>query len=318
MPRLEEDEALLFDIHNPVPKEKYTQYNLYHCTQGNDVIPLVEAKLKENMKFAAAFVDVRMPPGWDGIRTIEEMWKIDPDIQVVICTAHSDYSWEDIIAKFGYSDKLFILKKPFENIEVNQLAASLSRKWEFNQEIKEKIKNLSGAVKDKENNESSSANLMESTLNLVSTGILSVDKNRVITYFNTNFMNMFGIPKQLLDKRDSTAVIEFISEQLLGPVGFTRMVDEMWAENLGFVIDELICKDGRVIEYQSQPHMINSNSFGRVTSFSDISKIRDIEDKLLDDSMRDSLTGINNRRFFNQEIEEVFKKTNLEIQALLF
>ena len=76
-----------------------------------------------------AFIDVRMPPGWDGIETTAKIWEIDPELQVVICTAYSDYSWDQMIARIGQSDRLVILKKPFDNIEVMPLANALTEKW---------------------------------------------------------------------------------------------------------------------------------------------------------------------------------------------
>ena len=75
-----------------------------------------------------AFVDVRMPPGWDGVETTIELWKAAPDLQIVICTAYSDYSWDEMLARIGGSDKLVILKKPFDMIEVLQLANSFTEK----------------------------------------------------------------------------------------------------------------------------------------------------------------------------------------------
>ncbi|MBA2689328.1 MAG: EAL domain-containing protein [Burkholderiales bacterium] len=83
----------------------------------------------EDHPYSVAFVDMRMPGGWDGLHTIEALWRADPDIQVVICTAYSDYSWDDITARLGHSDRLLILRKPFEKIEVLQLACALSNKW---------------------------------------------------------------------------------------------------------------------------------------------------------------------------------------------
>jgi DNA-binding NarL/FixJ family response regulator len=67
-----------------------------------------------------AFVDMRMPPGWDGLETIERLWAVDPDVQVVICSAHSDRNWTDVVARLNNSDKLLVVKKPFEAIEVMQ------------------------------------------------------------------------------------------------------------------------------------------------------------------------------------------------------
>jgi signal transduction histidine kinase len=79
--------------------------------------------------YALAFVDVRMPPGWDGIETIRNLWQADPYLQVVLCTAHSDYTWNQIRDHLGQSERLLILKKPFDNLEVRQLANALTEKW---------------------------------------------------------------------------------------------------------------------------------------------------------------------------------------------
>jgi len=72
---------------------------------------------------------MRMPPGWDGIETILQFWKAQPDLQVVLCTAYSDHSWHKIQERLEPSDNLLILKKPFDNVEVLQLAHALTRKW---------------------------------------------------------------------------------------------------------------------------------------------------------------------------------------------
>src|SRR5712675_549684 len=107
-------------------KHSPTSYRLDFATQGKQALEMVKQKLQDGHPYALAFVDIRMPPGWDGIKTIENLWMVDPQLQVVICTAFSDYSWDDILEKFGESDQLLILKKPFDNIEVRQLASALT------------------------------------------------------------------------------------------------------------------------------------------------------------------------------------------------
>ncbi len=97
--------------------------------QGQEGLAKVEAALAAARPYALAFVDVRMPPGWDGVETITQIWAKDPAIQIVICTAYSDYSWQEIVGKLGASDQLVILKKPFDNIEVLQLAHAMTKKW---------------------------------------------------------------------------------------------------------------------------------------------------------------------------------------------
>ncbi|HEV8629340.1 MAG TPA: ATP-binding protein, partial [Thermoanaerobaculia bacterium] len=97
--------------------------------QGQEALQLVARARAEGAPYAMAFVDVRMPPGWDGVETTARIWAEDPDVQIVICTAYSDYSWGEMLEKLGRSDRLVILKKPFDNIEVLQLANALSEKW---------------------------------------------------------------------------------------------------------------------------------------------------------------------------------------------
>ncbi len=89
---------------------------------------------------------MRMPPGWDGLETIEHLWKADPDVQVVVCSAHSDYDWSDFFERLGHSDKLLVLKKPFEPIEVLQCASALTRKWHDQQVLRRQVHSLEHMV----------------------------------------------------------------------------------------------------------------------------------------------------------------------------
>jgi predicted signal transduction protein with EAL and GGDEF domain len=99
------------------------------ATQGEEGLALVKNAREQGDPYAVAFVDMRMPPGWDGLRTVREIWKVDPNLNIVICTAFSDQSWGEIESTAGDGDRLLVLKKPFEPIEVRRLAATLSAKW---------------------------------------------------------------------------------------------------------------------------------------------------------------------------------------------
>jgi len=122
-------------------------FQLDSAYQGGDGLSLVQEAVKQGRPYAVAFVDVRMPPGWDGVKTTASIWEIDPDLQVVICTAYSDCSWQEMLEKVGASDRLVILKKPFDNVEVVQLANSLTRKWHLLQESKGKTASLETIIK---------------------------------------------------------------------------------------------------------------------------------------------------------------------------
>jgi two-component system, NtrC family, sensor kinase len=122
-------------------------FDIDSAFQGQEGLERVVCALAEARPYALAFVDVRMPPGWDGIETIEQIWKVDPDVQIVLCTAYSDYSWDDMIRRLGHSDRLLILKKPFDNIEALQLATALSTKWTLQQQEHRHVEQLEEIVR---------------------------------------------------------------------------------------------------------------------------------------------------------------------------
>jgi len=117
--------------------------------QGEEGLRKVKEAIAEGRPYKMAFVDMRMPPGWDGLQTIEALWEVSPDLQVVICTAHSDATWHDIVKRFGRSDKLLILKKPFDQIEVSQLAVALTEKWSLTRKARLKQADLERLVEER-------------------------------------------------------------------------------------------------------------------------------------------------------------------------
>lgn len=126
---LESLESELFE--QPRTKKPTFNFQVDSALQGAEGLQCLEAGLARNEPYSLAFVDMRMPPGWDGIETIQRLWEKDCTLQIVLCTAYSDYSWEDIISRLHHSENLVILKKPFDNIELLQLAHALTRKWEL-------------------------------------------------------------------------------------------------------------------------------------------------------------------------------------------
>jgi two-component system, cell cycle sensor histidine kinase and response regulator CckA len=136
-----EMEAVLFGEAKP----DEVSFELDSAYQGQEGFEMVKRALAENRPYALAFVDVRMPPGWDGIETIARIWEVAPELQIVVCTAYADYSWEEMRAKVGQPDSLLVLKKPFDNIEVQQLVHALTRKWLLNLQARLQIAELAQA-----------------------------------------------------------------------------------------------------------------------------------------------------------------------------
>lgn len=144
---LEQARGSLFGDPNPVWKSD--EFTVNCADQGATALAFVETAVKEGKPYAVAFVDMRMPPGWDGLETIERLWTADTTLQVVICTAYSDQPWDEIRHRIGRNDKLLILQKPFNSIEVLQLATALCRKWDLARKVACQVNELSQLVEER-------------------------------------------------------------------------------------------------------------------------------------------------------------------------
>jgi len=142
---LMEDETILFGSISPHSVE----FTVDSAFQGQEGLLLLQKAKDAGQPFVLAFVDIRMPPGWDGIETITHLWNTDPDLQVVICTAHSDYTWTDIENKLGISNNFVILKKPFDPIEVTQLVHALTSKWTSARQARLRMEELDLLVEER-------------------------------------------------------------------------------------------------------------------------------------------------------------------------
>jgi two-component system sensor histidine kinase/response regulator len=132
-----------------VQKAGITKFEVSFAFQGQEALERVKEAVGAGRPYAMAFLDVRMPPGWDGVETAARIWEVYPDLQIVICSAYSDYSWDEMVAKIGQSDRLLILKKPFDNVEVLQLAHALTEKWQLHQQAKWQQAQLEKMVRER-------------------------------------------------------------------------------------------------------------------------------------------------------------------------
>ena len=145
---LESVESALFDL-SDTSMERRRGFRIDSAYQGQEAFELVKKAVEEGDPYMLAFVDVRMPPGWDGIETLEHIWKCAPEMQAVICTAYSDYSWDEMTRRLGHTDNLLILKKPFETVEVLQMAHALAQKWTLARQAKLHMDDLDQMVRQR-------------------------------------------------------------------------------------------------------------------------------------------------------------------------
>ena len=191
-------------------------FELDSAYQGQEALAKLQSALRQERPYAMAFVDMRMPPGWDGAQTIEQLWQADPRLQVVICTAYSDTSWEEVLARLEVRDRLLILKKPFDAVEVFQLASALTAKWQMTQDAAAQLMLLEEAVGERTRelrtaNEGLQAEISErkrlqgqlvQSEKLASIGQLAAgvahEINNPIGYIFSNFGTLQGYLQQLL------------------------------------------------------------------------------------------------------------------------
>lgn len=136
-------ESLKEPANKPVIDIRYIIHDAY---QGNEAIEMVRSAKEAGEPYSLIFMDVRMPPGMDGIETIERIWEIDPNVGVVICTAYSDYSWDQIVSKLGQKDNLLFIRKPFDNVSLKQIALAMTTKWSLKMQVDKHIENLEHEV----------------------------------------------------------------------------------------------------------------------------------------------------------------------------
>ncbi|MCG8419923.1 MAG: response regulator [Proteobacteria bacterium] len=252
------------------PKEPVIEepYLIDSAFQGVDGLNLVEQALSAGMPYAMSFVDMRMPPGWDGIETIEHLWRVDPNLQVVICTAYSDYSAHDITQRLGRSDQLLVLKKPFDSVEISQLARALCHKWSLQREIEGQMSALENRVNDSEHE-------LAAIVRCSIDAILSTRSDRIV-HWNAAAERMFGYrhgeihhqPLQVLIAGDHRAQAEEMNQRICS------------GERLPPFDSQWVTRDGRRIDVSvalSPIYDTSQNIVGTAVTVRDIQEQKELE-----------------------------------------
>lgn len=280
------------------------KFKIDTASQGQEGVEKIKQALEENYPYALAFVDIRMPPGWDGIETIKHIWELDPNIQIVICTAYSDYTWEETVENLGITDNLLILKKPFDSVTVRQLACALVKKWQLTQDLKRYTDFLERNVQQRTQSLQESLSLIRATIESSTDGILVTNLDGKIVDYNSQFIKMWEIPPAVINYKEMNVVLNHMSRFLQAPDEFIKKAQETTQKINDTDMDTIVLKDGRIFERYSQPHLLGENPVGRVWSFRDITKKYYLEQKLEYQATHDELTGLPNRVLFHDRIKQ--------------
>jgi|SRR5579884_245687 len=218
------------------------------------------------------------------------------------------------------------------------LIASLSAIWgaantednpfkkSYEQSVPERIGALEAANKEleaeiadqarREEELKTALSLMNAALESTTDGLLIVDREGKIRTFNRKFVEMWQIPPPIVDSREDDQALNYVLEQLKEPEQFLAKVRELYSQPNAESYDILEFKDGKVFERYSRPQQIGKTSVGRVWTFRDITERRRNEKALQEQATRDSLTGLYNRRYFDQRAEDEIIRADREKHAL--
>ena len=268
------------------------QYEMGSAYQGQEGVTLLKAALEAGRPYAIAFVDIRMPPGWDGVETTKRIWALDPEVQIVLCTAYADYSWDDIMEKIGNCDGLLILKKPFDTVEALQMAHALTEKWWLHRQSRRKMEELESLVAERtrelrqtnhtlraevEEHRRAKAELewktafLEAQVNSSIDGILVVDAAGKKTLQNQRMNDLFKIPRSIAEDKADEPQLEWVTSMTRNSGQFFEKVVYLNAHPEEISRDEIELKDGTTLDRYSSPVTGKDGIYyGRIWTFRDI------------------------------------------------
>ncbi len=269
-------------------------FEICSAYQGQKGFELVQAAMREGRPYTVAFVDMRMPPGWDGIETIEHMWREDPNLQVVICSAYSDYSWSEIVQRLETGDRLLILKKPFDNVEIVQMAHALSWKWTLQREVLRASERRYRALYDDN---------PAMFFTIGTEGILLSANRFGAERLGYSVEELVGLPVSMLHADDDRT---FIREQLKKCFHAPHTVHR-WASYK-------MRKDSSLLWVRETARVVEGTD-GKPTILTvceDITEARNLSEQLAYQASHDDLTGLDNRREFEQHLQQVLQTARAE------
>ncbi len=298
----EEEKEAEFTAGKDILAELFTLDSAY---QGEEALQLVKSAVQSGKPYSLAFVDIRMPPGWDGIVTIQHLWEVDPYLQVVICTAYADYSWKEILQKLHNSSNYLILKKPFDVIEIRQITACLTKKWELSQQVNYQLDNLQKLVEERTVDLEKNLSLMKATLEATPEGIIAIGKNQKVMTYNNTFLKLWNISEENLKNEKAFTIFQQLAKEVENSKQFLKiMVNLSDKPEMNADIQEWNLKNGKVIEHHIEPQYLHHKVIGSVFSFRDVTERKELEKQLLYQATHDSLTGFPNRLLMTDRLQQ--------------
>jgi diguanylate cyclase (GGDEF)-like protein/PAS domain S-box-containing protein len=265
----------------------------------------VRASLLAGIPYAMAFIDMRMPPGWDGVETVEHLWSADPRLQIVFCTAFSDYSWPQVLTRLDVRDRLLILKKPFDAIEVYQFANALTTKWQMTEQAAFKMSRLEEAVEER-TRELSNANIIVQNSPVILYRLRG-EPSFPLIYISHNITELGHDPQTLLASPSWAQSLIHPDDQAKVGEAMARVLEK---DALGASIEFRLCAGDGALRWVENRYIPVRDKDGRLIEVEgiiiDISERKAAEEKIVLLARTDGLTGLANRSTFTERLWQAF------------
>jgi diguanylate cyclase (GGDEF)-like protein/PAS domain S-box-containing protein len=300
---LDAEEAILFG-HQPantvaVPFEMDSAY------QGAEALEKVRASRLAGLPYAMAFIDMRMPPGWDGVETVERLWSEEPRLQVVLCTAYSDYSWTEVLTRLDVRDRLLILKKPFDAIEVYQFANALTTKWQMTEQAAFKMSSLEEAVEAR-TRELSNANIIVQNSPVILYRLRG-EPSFPLIYISQNITKLGHDPQTLLASPGWAQSLIHPGDQAKVGEAMARVLEK---DAAGASIEFRLCTGDGALRWVENRYVPVRDKEGRLIEVEgiiiDTTERKAAEEKITLLARTDGLTGLANRATFTERLNQAY------------
>jgi diguanylate cyclase (GGDEF)-like protein/PAS domain S-box-containing protein len=299
---LDADEAFLFEKQAAA---SVVRFEMQFAHQGVEALEKVRAGRQAGLPFAMAFVDMRMPPGWDGVETVEHLWAEDPRLQIVLCTAYSDYSWTEVLTRLDVRDRLLILKKPFDAIEVYQFANALTTKWQMAEQAAFKMNTLEAAVEAR-TRELSNANIIVQNSPVILYRLRG-EPSFPLIYVSHNITKLGHDPQALLASPDWAKNLIYADDRPKVGEAMARIL-ESHAE--GASIEFRLCAGDGTLRWVENRYVPVRDKEGRLIEVEgiviDVTERKAAEEKIALMARTDGLTGLANRSTFLERLNQSF------------
>ena len=245
------------------------KFELFHASSGEEACEVVRAKKETDSPFALAYIDVRMPPGTDGIETVREIRKFEHDIEIVIMTAYSDKTLPEIVNEMELLHKLLYIRKPFSREEIQQITLALVGKWNIEQELARNRQQLEISYQR-----------LEAVLDATGDAIGMFDAGGRLQVANRGYEKLIGAPETELKQMPSSDLLARIKSRLRSPVQ-PELGRQLFFDSVGEVEEEVTDSDDSPARlfYRSRAPVRDSqqNLMGHITVYRDVSREVEME-----------------------------------------